>query len=131
MPTQVSDDESNIDDGQPVVTDAYLGFDEQGNDELPEPPNPTTPQNGEKSGDETIPGLSPLPQDRADDFPKLVLAELAATYGVAEQPVPPPVHPVRTHGAIPSQVAPSSPVGREASKTVEVSCWKIVLSWVH
>lgn len=125
--TQANCDENDIGDEQPVVTDAYPEVDEQVNGI----PQPSTPQNGEMSTAETIPGFSPLPQDRADDFPKLVLAGLATTYEAEEQPLPQPVHPVHPQVAIPSQVGPFSSTGQEAPKTHEVSCWKTVMSWVH
>ena len=127
MLTQVSCDESNFGD-EPVDTDAYPEVDEQGDADSPQP---STPQSGSITTAETMPGFSPLPQDRSEDFPKLALAGLASTYEEEEQPLPQPVHPVHPQEAIPSQVKPFSSTGQEASKEDEVSCWKIVLSRVH
>lgn len=131
MLTQVSCDESDFGDEQPVDTDAYPEVDEQYEQGDAGLPQPSTPQSGSMTTAETMPGFSPLPHDRSDDFPKLALAGLASTYEEEEQPLPQPVHPVHPQEAIPSQVKPFSSTGQEASKEDEVSCWKIVLSRVH
>lgn len=48
-------------------------------------------QSGEASPTTTVPGTPEVPMDRADDFPKLVLAGLAETYG-DEEPSPEKKH---------------------------------------
>ena len=72
-----------------------------------------TPQGLDAASEsETIPGFSPLPQDRANDFPKLVLAELAATYECQEQPIAQTGVPPKPHS--PEKARPSMEELRKA-----------------
>ncbi len=68
------------------LDDVYLEPDcgEQGGETSPHTNEPEFPE--DDSPNTTLPGTPEVPMDRADDFPKLVLASLASTYG-DEEPI--------------------------------------------
>lgn len=72
-----------------INMDDYPELHPDGEDNGNNTPQPVTPPALDGVSElETIPGCSPVPQDRANDLPKLALGELAAMYEYEEQPVP-------------------------------------------